>query len=307
MTTLSTLRDFLRYALTRFGEHPITLGHGTDSLWDEALALVFGAVHLPPDGDARLLDATLTQAERERILDLIEQRISAHVPVPYLVGRAWYAGLPFSVDPRVLIPRSPIFELVAEEFAPWFVAPDDRPVRILDLCTGSGCLGIIASLAFPESTGVLADLDADACEVAIDNVQLHGLEDRLEVIQSDGFDGLYDEVFDLLICNPPYVDAEDMASLPAEYRHEPELALASGEDGLSLVRRLLSQAADWLTESGVMVLEVGNSWGRLDAELVHVLGHPVQWIEFANGGHGVCVLSKSELDALYSRFSEEQA
>lgn len=305
MTELTTLRDFLRFTLSQFATHPITLGHGTDSLWDEALALVFGAVHLPPDGDERLLDATLTHDERRHVVSLIEKRVSQRIPVPYLVGRAWYAGLPFLVDSRVLIPRSPIFELIQEEFSPWFEPPMDRPVRVLDLCTGSGCLGIATCLAFPESTGVLADIDSGACDVASSNVRLHGLEAQLEVLQSDGFDGLYDARFDLLICNPPYVDAEDMAALPAEYRHEPELALASGVDGLTLVRRLLGQAADWLSDSGVMILEVGNSWGRLDAELTTHLGRAVRWLEFAHGGHGVCVLSKTELDALYSTFSEE--
>jgi len=304
MTDLTTLRDFLRYALSQFGQHPITLGHGTDSLWDEALALVFGAVNLPPNGDDRLLDARLTGPERARLLQLIRQRVEEHVPVPYLVGRAWYAGLPFVVDRRVLIPRSPIFELLAEELAPWFVPPADRPVRLLDLCTGSGCLGITACLAFPESTGVLSDLESGACEVARQNIALHGLNERLEVMQSDGFDGLFDETFDVIICNPPYVDAEDMASLPMEYRHEPDVALASGEDGLDLVRRLVSQAADWLSESGVMILEVGNSWGRLDAIVAEHLGESLQWVEFAHGGHGVCVLSKRELDALYLVFSE---
>lgn len=304
MTELKTLRDFLRFALSQFAAHPITLGHGTDALWDEALALVFGAVHLPPDGDARLLDATLTEDERRHVLDLIEKRVVDRIPVPYLVGRAWYAGLPFLVDPRVLIPRSPIFELIQDEFTPWFEPPLDRPVHLLDMCTGSGCLGVAACLAFPESTGVLADVDSGACEVARSNVRLHGLDAQLDVLQSDGFDSLYDARFDLLICNPPYVDAEDMARLPAEYRHEPELALASGLDGLTLVRRLLSQAADWLSDSGIMVLEVGNSWGQLDVELRAQLGHSIQWLEFANGGHGVCVLSKKELDALYSNFSE---
>lgn len=302
MDNLTTLRDFLRYALSQFGAHRVELGHGTDSVWDEALALVFGAVHLPPDGDDRLLDATLTVAERACLKDLIERRVKDRVPVPYLVGRAWYAGLPFWVDSRVLIPRSPIFELVEAGFNPWLQVPEDRPLRFLDLCTGSGCLGIITALAFPESHGVLSDLDVGACEVARKNVEFHGLDDTLEVLQSDGFDGLFDEQFDLLICNPPYVDAEDMASLPAEYRHEPELALASGPDGLHLVRRLLSQAADWVTAEGIMVLEVGNTWGLLDAEVTAITQKPMTWVQFQQGGHGVCILSHAELVALYSAF-----
>ncbi len=302
MKDLKTLRDYLRYALSQLGEHPVHLGHGTDTLWDEALALVFGAVYLPPDGDDRLLDACLTSAERERLAELIKKRVEQRIPVPYLVGRAWYGGLPFYVDSRVLIPRSPIFELVESEFQPWLSVPTDRPMKLLDLCTGSGCLGIIAALAFPESQGVLADIDGGACDVARDNVALHGLDAELEVIQSDGFDGLFDEQFDLIICNPPYVDAEDMASLPEEYRHEPERALASGEDGLHLVRRLLAQAADWVTAEGIMVLEVGNTWGLLDREITQVTGQPVTWVQFQHGGHGVCVLTHHELSALYSNF-----
>ena len=218
MTELHTIRDFLRFALSEFGRYPIELGHGTDSLWDEALALVFGALSLPPDGDERLLDASLTSDERRHVLELIHKRVHERIPVPYLTKKAWYAGLPFIVDERVLIPRSPIFELIETEFKPWFDAPVERPIRFLDLCTGSGCLGITTALAFPESTGVLADLETGACQVARENVDFHQVGDRLEVIQSDGFDALFDDTFDVIICNPPYVDAEDMADLPPEYR-----------------------------------------------------------------------------------------
>ena len=302
MKELHTIRDFLRFALSEFGRHPIELGHGTDSLWDEALALVFGALSLPPDGDERLLDATLLSDERRHVMDLIQKRVHDRIPVAYLTKKAWYAGLPFIVDERVLIPRSPIFELIETEFKPWFDAPSDRPIRFLDLCTGSGCLGITTALTFPESTGVLADLESGACQVALENVDFHQVGDRLEVIQSDGFDDVFDDTFDVIICNPPYVDAEDMADLPPEYRQEPEIALASGEDGLELVRRLLSQASDWLADDGIMILEVGNTWGLLDREVTALTGEPVQWLEFEFGGHGVCVLSKHELNALYSAF-----
>ena len=302
MTELHTLRDFLRWTLSEFGRHPVELGHGTDSLWDEALALVFGALSLPPDGDERLLDATLTVDERRHVLDLIQKRVHDRIPVPYLTNTAWYAGLPFHVDARVLIPRSPIFELIEREFDPWFETPTDRPVRFLDLCTGSGCLGIITALTFPESTGILADRESGACHVARDNVGFHQVDDRLEVIQSDGFDGLSEDTFDVIICNPPYVDAEDMATLPPEFQKEPTVALASGNDGLTLVRRLLGQAADWLASDGIMVLEVGNTWGLLDREITSCTGESVQWCEFEFGGHGVCVLSKQELNTLYSAF-----
>lgn len=302
MTELLTIRDFLRFALSEFARHPIELGHGTDSLWDEALALVFGALALPPDGDERLLDARLTTDERQLLLGLIDQRIHCRIPVPYLTKKAWYAGLPFIVDERVLIPRSPIFELIQADFSPWFEAPADRPLRFLDLCTGSGCLGITTALSFEESTGMLADIDDGACAVARDNVAFHQLGHRLEVIQSDGFDGLLDVVVDIILCNPPYVDSEDMASLPPEFQKEPEVALTSGADGLELVRRLLSRATDWLADEGIMILEVGNTWGLLDREVTAYTGKPIQWLDFEHGGHGVCVLSKHELNTLYSTF-----
>lgn len=302
MQELNTLRDYVRWTLSQLGQHPVVLGHGTDTLWDEALALVFGALHLPPDGDVRLLDAKLTADEGTRLKRLIDRRILERVPVPYLVGRAWYAGLPFIVDERVLIPRSPIFELLQVECQPWLAVPSDRPLKILDLCTGSGCLGILAGLTFPESTGVLVDIDAGALEVAAANLRLHGLESRFELVQSDGLMDLSDETFDLVLCNPPYVDAEDMADLPEEYRHEPTHALASGEDGLTLTRQILSSMTDWIAPDGLMVLEVGNSWGRLDAWVTPKTGHAMQWLSFAGGGHGVCILSKNELDALYLRF-----
>lgn len=302
MTELLTIRDFLRFALSEFARHPIELGHGTDSLWDEALALVFGALALPPDGDERLLEARLTSDERKLLFGLIDQRVHCRIPVPYLTKKAWYAGLPFIVDERVLIPRSPIFELIQADFNPWFEVPEDRPLRFLDLCTGSGCLGITTALSFKESTGILADLDDGACAVAEENVAFHQLSRCLEVIQSDGFDGLSDGVFDVIICNPPYVDSEDMANLPPEYQKEPEVALISGEDGLELVRRLLNQASDWLSNEGIMILEVGNTWGQLDREVTACTGEPIQWLEFEHGGHGICVLSKQELNRLYSAF-----
>jgi len=302
MTELLTIRDFLRFTLSEFARYPIELGHGNDSLWDEALALVFGALALPPDGDERLLDARLTSDERQLLLGLIDQRVHYRIPVPYLTKKAWYAGLPFIIDERVLIPRSPIFELIQVDFNPWFEAPVDRPIRFLDLCTGSGCLGITTALSFEESTGILVDLDDGACAVARANVAFHQLGHRLEVIQSDGFDGLLDVVFDIILCNPPYVDSEDMARLPPEYQKEPELALRSGADGLELVRRLLSQATDWLSDEGIMILEVGNTWGLLDREVTTRTGKPIQWLDFEHGGHGICVLSKHELNTLYSTF-----
>lgn len=300
-----TIRDYLRHALSCFGRTPIALGHGTDSLWDEALALVFGGLDLPPDGDERLLDARVTRAEGERLTQLIEARVTSRCPTPYLTGRAWFQGLPFFVDSRVLIPRSPIGEWLTHE-ALHSVQPTDRPIRFMDLCTGSGCLGILAAQIFPESTGLLVDIDADALAVCQRNVVWHELADRLQWVQSDGLAGLEFERFDLIVCNPPYVDADDMASLPMEYRHEPEIALASGVDGLDFVRTLCRSVHRFLTPEGLLVLEVGNSASALDDWFAPVLG-PLQWVDSLQGGHGVVVLSAADLDAVYSRFYGEQS
>ena len=301
MQSFQTIRDYLRHALSSFGRHPIALGHGPDTLWDEALALVFGALDLPPDGDARLLDARVTPEEGARLMAVIQARIESREPTAYLTGRAWFCGLPFFVDRRVLIPRSPIGEWLTD-LAPEHVSMHrDRPLRFLDLCTGSGCLGIVAASVFPESTGVLADVDPDALAVCQRNVQWHGLDHALTLCASDGLAAIPPEPFDLILCNPPYVDAEDMATLPPEYRHEPLLALASGLDGLDFVRALLAHVRAYLADDGVLVLEVGNSASALEAWLGPVLG-PLAWVEFSRGGHGVVVLSAADLDAVYCAF-----
>ncbi|MGA1207305.1 MAG: 50S ribosomal protein L3 N(5)-glutamine methyltransferase [Litorivicinaceae bacterium] len=306
MHEFQTIRDYLRYALSSFGRHPIALGQGAETLWDEALALVFGTLALPPDGDARLLDARVTPEEGAQLLAVIEARVSSREPVAYLTGRAWFCGLPFFVDRRVLIPRSPLGEWLTEQAMARPELPIDRPLRFLDLCTGSGCLGIVAASVFPESTGVLVDIDPGALEVCQSNVQWHELGGTLTLVQSDGLQAVVPEQFDLIICNPPYVDAEDMAQLPPEYRHEPSLALASGEDGLAFVRSLLGTVRTYLTDQGLLALEVGNSAGALAAWLEPVLG-PLSWVECARGGHGVVILSAADLDAVYSAFYGDQA
>lgn len=287
--SLCTVRDFLRWATSRFREQGLFYGHGTDNPWDEAVQLVMHALHLPVEGDQRFLDARLTTAEKSAVLALLERRIQERVPAPYITGESWFAGLRFHVDERVLIPRSPLAELIENGFEPWLPM---TPEKILDLCTGSGCIGIACAYQFDQAEVVLSDISADALEVARDNIARHELAGRVSTVESDLFAALRGERFDLIVSNPPYVDAADMQELPEEYRHEPELALASGGDGLDFARRLLAEAADHLTEDGILIAEVGNSWPALEAAYPDV---PFIWLEFERGGHGVFLLRGEDL------------
>lgn len=290
---LETVRDYLRWIISRFNDAGLYYGHGTDNAQDEAWYLVCGALKLPFDLDGRLLDGRLTETERQQLEQLVERRISERVPVAYLVGEAWFAGLPFNVDERVLVPRSPLAELIDVGFQPWL--GDVEPEHILDLCTGSGCIGIACAFAFPEARVVLSDVSADALAVARSNIERHSLSDRVTALQSDVFAGLEAQRFDLIVSNPPYVDAEDLAGMPAEYQAEPALGLGSGDDGLDITRRILQQAAGHLNEGGLLVVEVGNSGRALDEAFPEL---PLTWVEFERGGHGVFVISKDDLLAL---------
>lgn len=285
---LLTLRDHIRWAVSRFHAEELFFGHGTDNAWDEARQLVLGALHLPWEMADAYLDCNLEDEEREYLMHLLRRRIEERVPTAYLLGEAWFCGLPFVIDERVLVPRSPIAELIERRFEPWLAAD---PARILDLCTGSGCIGIACAHAFPEAEVVLGDLSFDALEVANINVERHELSERVYTVQGDGFSGLPGQRFDLIVSNPPYVDAEDFADMPAEYHHEPELGLACGDDGLDLVRRMLAEAGDHLTERGSLVVEVGNSQVHV-AELYPEVDFT--WLEFDHGGHGVFLLSASQ-------------
>ncbi|WP_296235583.1 50S ribosomal protein L3 N(5)-glutamine methyltransferase [uncultured Pseudomonas sp.] len=287
-TRLRTLRDYIRWAVSRFQAEQLFFGHGTDNAWDEARQLVLGAVHLPWEISDAYLDCCLEDDEHAHLQALLKRRIEERVPTAYLLGEAWFCGLPFVVDERVLVPRSPIAELIDRHFAPWLPT---EPVRILDLCTGSGCIGIACAYEFPEAEVVLGDLSFDALEVANLNIERHGLEDRVYCVQGDGFGGLPGQSFDLIISNPPYVDAEDFADMPAEYQHEPEMGLACGNDGLDLVRRMLAEAADHLTERGVLIVEVGNSQVHVEALYPEV---DFTWLDFQRGGHGVFLLAAKQ-------------
>lgn len=298
---LRTLRDYIRWAVSQFHGAQLFFGHGTDNAWDEARQLVLGALHLPWEMSDSYLDCRLEEDECVRLQELLHKRIEERVPTAYLLGEAWFCGLPFIVDERVLIPRSPIAELIEQRFRPWL---PEEPARILDLCTGSGCIGIACAYEFPQAEVVLADLSFDALEVANCNIEQHGLEERVYTVQSDGFDGLPQQRFDLIVSNPPYVDADDFAQMPEEYHHEPAMGLACGDDGLDLVRRMLAEAADHLTERGVLVVEVGNSQVHVEA-----LYHEVDftWLEFTKGGHGVFLLAAQQCREHQALFRERAA
>ncbi|WP_331347086.1 50S ribosomal protein L3 N(5)-glutamine methyltransferase [Cellvibrio sp. UBA7661] len=288
-TELSSIRDFLRWAASEFMAAKLFYGHGTNNPWDEAEQLVLHALHMVPPLSDEWLDARLISDERALVVNNIQRRIEERIPAAYITGQAWFAGLPFVVDERVLVPRSPLAELIEKGFAPWLT---QEPREILDLCTGSGCIGIACAYQFPDATVQLSDISFDALAVAEENIAQHGLTERVFALQSDLFENLHGQRFDLIVSNPPYVDADDMASLPDEFHAEPELGLASGDDGLDFTRRLLTEAAGYLTENGLLVVEVGNSWPAL-AETYPAL--PFTWVEFEHGGHGVFVLTAQQL------------
>jgi len=289
---LLTLRDYVRWTLSEMNRHKVYFGHGHVEAFDEALQLVFNAVDLPWDSSAELLDAKLLPSERARVVDFVQQRCLQRKPLPYITGEAWFMGLPFTVDERVLIPRSPIAQLIEQHFQPWLGDVDVE--RVLDLCTGSGCIGIACAYAFDQAEVDLADLSHDALAVAEINVARHEMQDRVRIVHSDLFNSLEGEVYDLIVTNPPYVDAPDVASMPAEYQHEPAMALGSGDDGLDITRRILKEAGRHLSEQGLLVVEVGNSEVHLMQAYPDL---PLIWVELDQGGNGVFVIDAPSLRA----------
>ena len=286
---LATVRDFIRFGASEFTRAKLFFGHGTDNAWDESVQLVLAAVHLAGTETPHVLDARLTSPEKEAVLGLLRRRVNERLPAAYLTGEAWFCGLPFHVDERVLVPRSPMGELIDTNFEPWLT---QAPEYILDLCTGSGCIGIATALEFTEAVVDLADISTDALQVAEQNIARYQLTDRVTAIHSDLFSGLAGRCYDLIVCNPPYVDAEDLAAMPAEFHAEPALGLGSGADGLDLTRRLLAEAADYLNDGGLLVVEVGNSGAALEAAYPDL---PLTWVEFSRGGHGVFVMTREQL------------
>lgn len=291
-TELYTIRDYIRWAATLFASHPLFYGHGTDNAWDEAISLVLPSLQIPYEQLETVLDARLTLEEKQRLLQLIQQRCEQRIPVPYLTHQANFAGLTFYIDERALIPRSPIAELIEQKFSPWIA--EEQIHRVLDLCTGSGCIAIAAAwhLDNPDILVDAVDISSDALAVAEKNVTQFQLEAQVELIQSDLFTQLHGRRYDVIVSNPPYVDAAEMAALPAEYNAEPPLALAAGDDGLAIVHQILAQAPNYLTDHGILIVEVGASAEALIAAYPDL---PFIWLDFERGGEGIFLLHKADL------------
>jgi ribosomal protein L3 glutamine methyltransferase len=289
VSELHTLQDMLRWTVSRFNAAGLFYGHGTDNAWDEAVQLVLPTVYLPLDVPPEVRNSRLTSSERHRIVERVMRRINDRTPVSYLTNVAYFCGMEFFVDERVLVPRSPIGELIENRFEPFL---QQEPTRIMDLCTGSGCIGIACAHMFPEAEVDIVDISVDALAVAEQNITDHGLEQQVIPLRSDLLRDIPKDKYDLIVTNPPYVDQEDMDSLPEEFRHEPELGLAAGSDGLKLVRRILANAPDYLKDDGILICEVGNSMIHMEEQYPHI---PFMWLEFANGGHGVFMLTREQL------------
>jgi len=296
---LITIQDFVRWGASRFNAAGVFFGHGTDNALDEAAQLVLHALHLQPDLPGAFRECRLTPAERVAVSEIIDRRVSERLPAAYLTGRAWFAGLEFYVTRHVLVPRSPIAELIEAGFEPWL---DGEGVgRILDLCAGSGCIGIAAAIYLPDVDVDLTDVSAEALEVARRNVERHGVADRVRVVESDLYAGLAGNRYDLILCNPPYVSRREYEGLPVEYHREPALGLLAGEDGLDLVLQILREASGHLTEEGLLILEVGSAAEALEQRLPEM---PWTWLEFERGGEGVLLLTREQLDQCQHRFEE---
>jgi ribosomal protein L3 glutamine methyltransferase len=288
---LFTLRDWLRFAVSRFEESGVFCGHGTLNSYDEAVWLVLSALHLPHDTLKNFLDAGLTEDERKHLAYLIERRVTERIPTAYLLREAWLGDFKFYVDERVIVPRSFIAELLREQLAPWVENPDEV-VSVADICTGSGCLAILAAHAFPNAEVAAVDISDEALAVAQRNISDYGLEHQVHAVKSDMLEALAGKQYDLIISNPPYVDAASMQALPQEYRHEPGLALASGDDGLGHTRTLLHAAAQHLHPGGLLVVEIGHNRDALESAYPSL---PFTWLEVSEGNQFVFLLTREQL------------
>lgn len=288
---LHTIRDLLRYAVSRFNSSQLSFGHGSDNAWDEAVYLLLHVLHLPLDTLDPFLDARVLTDEKKRYLEMIERRLTERVPAAYLTGEAWLQGHRFAVDPRVIVPRSPISELLAESLEPWVADPDEVDF-VLDLCTGSGCLAVLAAMAFPNAQVDAVDLSEHALEVADLNIEQSGLDGRITTHRSDLFNQLPECQYQVIVCNPPYVNSSSMESLPPEYRHEPTMALAGGDDGMDIVRRLLNDAPRFMSENGILVLEIGHEFENFIAAFPEL--EPV-WLSTASTDDQILMLTREQL------------
>lgn len=298
ITTLSSIRDYIRWAASRFAEHKVFLGHGTVTPLDEAAAIVLHTLHQPYDLADSYLDSVLTMAERQQVAELIERRIVERKPSAYLTHEALFAGLSFYVDERVLVPRSPIAELIHERFEPWI--DETQVFNILDLCTGSACIAIACAYAFPEAQVDAVELSDAALAVARINLEKHELQEQLQLYQSDLFDKLPAKPYDIIVSNPPYVSLAEWESLPPEFHAEPAMGFKGGEHGLDLVLRILADAERYLAEQGILVVEVGSSAQTLQDMFPEV---PFHWLEFEHGGDGVFLLTAEQVSAYHSLFT----
>ena len=288
---LHTFRDLLRFSVSRFNEAGLFFGHGSSNAYDEAAYLILHTLHLPPDQMETFLDARLTNMEVSQVLGIVKRRALEKIPAAYLTQEAWLGDFSFYVDKRVLIPRSFIAELLREQLSPWVSDPSSVH-SALDLCTGSGCLAILLAHAFENATIDATDISDEALEVANKNVDDYDLNQRVHLLQSDLFGALEGRLYDLIISNPPYVNAESMASLPEEYLHEPRSALASGNDGLEATKEILKRAAGYLTDEGMLIVEIGHNRAALEEAFPQT---PFTWLETTAGDGFVFMLTRDHL------------
>lgn len=291
---IQTVEQLIQRIAERFAAANLTYGHGTDNALDEAAWLVFAVLQLDHADAPDVYQLTVSPAGAQRIDELADRRVAERIPLAYLLNQAWFAGLEFYVDERVLVPRSPIAELIATKFSPWLQT--DPVTAVADLGTGSGCIAIALAFAFPGAVVDAVDISADALQVARKNIKWHGLADRVRPVESDFFAALAGRRYDLIVSNPPYVDQQDMDARSREFRHEPELGLAAGDDGLAAVIVILSQAAEFLNDGGILVCEVGNSQEALENRYP---GVAFVWLEFEHGGSGVFILQKEDLKGIH--------
>ena len=290
LDSLETITDFIRWGASVFKQSGLFYGHGNATAIDEAAYLVLHTLNLEPDTHSVYFSSKLTDNEKHLVIDVLFRRAKEKIPAAYLTNESWFAGLSFYVDERVLVPRSPIAELIQNHYEPWVDA--DKVEQILDLCTGSGCIAIANAYYFPNADIDAVDVSEDALDVALQNIEKHGLVDQVNIIQSDLFSNLKGKQYDIIVSNPPYVDAEDMANLPKEYLSEPKIGLAAGDDGLELVIPMLEQASEYLYPGGILIVEVGNSEHALQQRYPDL---PFYWFEFEHGGEGIFLLTKEQL------------
>ena len=297
LTTLSTLRDYIRWASSRFTQARVSFGHGTVTALDEAAALVLHTLYQPYNLAEAYLDTVLTMTERQAVINIIDRRINERIPAAYLTNEAIFAGLSFYVDDRVLVPRSPIAELIEQRFSPW--VDEDQVERILDLCTGSACIAIACAYAFPEASVDAVDLSVDALAVAEINIENHQVSDSVTLYQSDLFKELPATLYDVIVSNPPYVCHDEWEQLPREFRAEPDMGFKGGHTGLDIVLRILVDADNYLAEQGILIVEVGSSAETLQNTFPDV---PFYWLDFERGGDGVFLLTAEQVHYYHELF-----